>query len=695
MKRITPISILKMLVVICLFALGTASGQSKKQTEKTLFGKQITPENVNPKNGVIRCASAEYEKMLQEKNPKRMTQDQFEAWVAPLVQKNATLRTAQTNAVITIPVVVHVIYNGQAVGTAPNISDLQVQSQITVLNQDYSKTGPGFNTNPVGVDAQIQFVLAQQDPKGNPTNGIDRVSFCQESWSTTDIESTLKPATIWDPTQYLNLWSVQFTDSKLLGYAQFPDASGLKGLSGNGVANTDGVVIKYNAFGSGTGNSFLLDAPYNKGRTTTHEIGHWLGLIHIWGDGSKCATNTDYCADTPVAKNANYGCVSGTDSCTSNTGLDMIENYMDYTDDACMNIFTQNQKDRMDVIMNNAARRSSLKTSTKGVAIPLFANDAEVKLETDCSVATCSSVANQTIQKITIYNRGTSTLTSATLNYTINGGSKIPYNWTGTLATNKFATFPITINSAINGTLIVSIDKANGITDERVSNNSVSGSFNIQAAPSNYTFTNYQFRLQQDYYGSETTWELKNNTTGAILYKGGPYTDTYVNATTVSPIPALISKTWTLPSNQCYTFTINDGAGDGICCGTALGDSGTGYYDLKSSDGLTVITSGASFTSSQSKSFTTNTLGNKEFETSNAIFLYPNPTKGTLNISVPSHFGLPDSYTIANTLGQIILQKEVSAAIDLTINTSALSNGIYFITVAKANEKKTLRFIKE
>ena len=697
MKRIIPISILKMLVVICLFVLGTASGQSIKQTEKSLFGKQITPENVNPKNGVIRCASTEYEKMLQEKNPKRMTQDQFETWIAPLVQKNATLRTARTNAMITIPVVVHVIYNGQALGTAPNISDLQVQSQITVLNQDFSKMAgtPGYNANPVGVDTQIQFVLAQQDPKGNPTNGIDRVSFCQESWSTTDIETILKPSTFWDPTQYLNLWTVQFTDSKLLGYAQFPDASGLSGLSGNGIANTDGVVIKYNAFGSGTTSSFLLDAPYNKGRTTTHEIGHWLGLIHIWGDGSKCGTNTDYCADTPVAKNANYGCISGTDSCTSNAGLDMIENYMDYTDDSCMNIFTQNQKDRMDVIMNNAARRSSLKTSSKGVAIPLYANDAEVKLETRCTVATCSTIPNQTIQNITIYNRGTSSLTTVSGSYTINGGSKIPYNWTGTLATNKFAIFPITINSAINGTIIVTIDTANGVTDQRTTNNSVSGSFNIPAAPSNYTFTNYQFRLQQDYYGSETTWELKNNTTGVILYKGGPYTDTYVNATTVSPIPALISKTWTLPNNQCYTFTINDGAGDGICCGTALGDSGTGYYDLKSSDGLTVITSGASFTSSQSKSFTTNTLGDKEFETSNAIFLYPNPTKGTLNINIPSNLGLPNSYTIANVLGQIILQKEVSAASDLSINTSSLSNGIYFITVTKANEKKTLRFVKD
>ena len=779
MKIIFYISSYKTLIVIWLLAIGTASGQNKKQTETKLFGKQINPENVNPKNGIIRCASTEYEKMLQEKNPNRMTEDQFEAWVAPLIQKKTALRTAQTSSIITIPVVVHVIYSGQEVGIAPNITDAQVQSQITVLNQDYSRTGPGYNTNPVGVDTQIQFVLAQQDPNDNPTNGIDRQSFCQESWSTVDIESILKPATIWDPTQYLNLWSVRLTDNTLLGYAQFPEASGLDGLSNLGKdANTDGVVVKYNAFGSGSGSSFLLNVPYNKGRTATHEIGHWLGLKHIWGDGSNCSTNTDYCDDTPVSKEANYGCLIGTDSCPLNTGLDMIENYMDYTDDSCMNIFTLNQKARMDIILNNAARRLSLKTSTKGVAVPLFPNDAEVKLESSCSVATCNTNPNQTIQNITIYNRGTSILTSATLNYTINAGPQILYSWTGSLATNKFTTFPITINSATNGPIVVNIDKANGVTDQRISNNSATGSFIVTGKPSDYAFTYYVFRLQQDYYGSETTWSLKNNTSGKIIYKGGPYTDTYVNSSTVSPIPDIINQNWTLPSNQCYTFTINDSKGDGICCGTDLGDSGTGYYDLSSTDGKTIITSGASFISSQSKSFTTITApdvtkptlttvtnrdeyvddkcefiipdytpltiatdnsetvtltqlpskgtivrgnetvevikltasdsnGNSDFITfkitlkEKDIFLYPNPPteKEMINIKT-SNCVPPNSYTIANSLGQIVLQKEVSAEEvsaegNISINTSTLSNGIYFITITKKNEEKTLRFIKK
>src|SRR5690606_34291290 len=131
--------------------------------------------------------------------------------------------------------------------------DEQVESQITVMTQDFRRmTGtPGFNTNPVGADTTIEFVLAKVDPNGNPTNGINRVNLCQASWSTGAIDSTVKPTTIWDPTQYMNMWSVNFTDGSLLGYAQFPDGSGLAGMPGTGgPANSDGVVAGYRFFGS-------------------------------------------------------------------------------------------------------------------------------------------------------------------------------------------------------------------------------------------------------------------------------------------------------------------------------------------------------------------------------------------------------------------------------------------------------------
>ena len=672
------------LTVLCLFFLGNTYSQEKTKT--TLFGKTVKTEKVNPMDGNIRCATTEYEQFLQEKNPKRMTNAQFETWLTPLVEKHKAMRKiSESGGIITIPVVVHVIHDGQSIGIAPNISDTQVQSQITVLNQDFRKMvgTPGHNGNPVGADTQIQFELAKQDPNGNPTNGIDRLNFCQSSWSDAEIEATLKPATIWNPSLYLNMWTVKFTDNTLLGYAQFPDGSTLGGLPSNGgPANTDGVVSNYNVFGSllHTDGTFILDATYNKGRTMTHEVGHWLGLRHIWGD-NPCGN--DYCADTPVHHDANYGCPTVL-SCDTPAVNEMVENYMDYTDDACMNIFTQNQKDRITTIINNAARRNTLKTSTKNAAISLFPVDAEIKLEKSCSVPTCGASPNQTTQKITIINRGTTNLTAATLNYNINGGNNTVYPWTGNLAPNKQASFDITINAATNGTINVSIATANGVNDQRSTNNTVSGTFIIPITL-NYAFTSYVFRLQQDLWGSETTWNIKNSA-GTILYSGGPYTDT--SGTT---LPALITENWTLPSGQCYTFTINDSQSDGICCGTG----GNGYYDIKTNSGAIVVASGSTYTSSENKNFTTNTLGTNAFEASSDIYLYPNPAKEILSIHFPSNLGLPNSYTISNGLGQKINQKEVSKETDLTINTSSLSKGVYFITVVKDGQNKTMQFIKE
>ena len=265
----------------------------------------------------------------------------------------------------------------------------------------------------------------------------------------------------------------------------------------------------------------------------------------------------------------------------------------------------------------------------------------------------------------------------------MNGGTNQTYVWTGSLAPNKsvIATLP---NTLAYGTLNVNFVTTNIGTDQRTSNNAASATFTSPALPTNYTVSTYTFTLQQDFFGSETTWSLKNSA-GIPLYSGGPYTDE-------DTLPAIITENWTLASNQCYTFTIDDSVGDGICCGT---DNGDGYYNIKSTDGSITIQSGSNFGYVDTKSFTNNTLTTNEFETSNDIYLYPNPTKGTLNISVPGNFGLPNSYAISNVLGQKISQKEVSKEADLTVNTAALSNGIYFITIVKQDQKRTLRFIKE
>ena len=366
-------------VAMVLFVLSLNTISAQNTTVRKAFGKTI--ESINPHNGLIRCLSSEYEQYLQENNPNRLSTAAFEQWIAPKIeeqkQKMATGRSV--NTVVSIPVVVHVIHNGDALGSNENISDARVLSQITVLNQDFRRAlnTNGYNDNAVGADVEVEFCMAQRKPDGTATSGIDRVNLGVASWATENsVETNLKPNTIWDPTQYFNIWVCAFSTSTsaelygTLGYAQFPDSSGLGGLDASGgAANTDGVIIDYRCFGSkAIANTGTYYTDYDQGRTATHEIGHCFGLRHIWGDTTSCVVNAtdsnkDYCPDTPAAANENYDCDAVYDSCPSADGNDMTENYMDYTNDICMNTFTLNQKARILAVIQNSPRRNTLPTS--------------------------------------------------------------------------------------------------------------------------------------------------------------------------------------------------------------------------------------------------------------------------------------------------------------------------------------------
>lgn len=655
-----------------------AQGQAQKTP--LAFGKALNPESANPENGFVRCITSEYEKHLQDTDPSRMTDAQFEAWIAPYVERYKTdaAYRSENAGVITIPVVVHVIHSGQAVGVAPNITDSQVLSQITAMNNDYRKVfgTRGANTSAVGADTMIQFALAKQDPQGNPTNGVNHVNLCQDSWSTTEINNVVKPNTIWDPMSYLNMWSVNFSDATLLGYAQFPAGSGLPGVPGGGTANSDGVVSNYATFGSTDFNdgTFLMTAPYDKGRTMTHEVGHWLGLRHIWGD-SQCGT--DYCADTPTAHTSNYNCNPNLPDCDG-TGVEMVQNYMDYTNDTCMNIFTIDQKARMVAVMNNAVRRKTLKTSTKNEPLALFANDAKLKLEESCTPVPSCEVA-EVAAKAILTNAGTSPITSAVITYTFDNGTPQVFNWVGNLTAEQSATVFLPLTTDDSGVVNASITTVNGAADERATNNSTEGIYILPTAPTVYAVNKVNFNLQRDKFASETTWNIKNST-GTVLYNGGPYTNSNV-------LPALITETWTLPADGCYTFTINDTYGDGILS--------PGFYNITTPEGVT-ITSGSDFGGKATKVFATDALlGTNSFDSANSIQLYPNPTRNSMTISVSNATETPDTYSIYNTIGQQIAAQKISSNSDLTINTSSLSTGVYFIKLVKGSATKTLRFIKE
>lgn len=227
-----------------------------------------------------------------------------------------------------IPVVVHVFHEGGA----ENISDAQVQSQITVLNEDFGKL-IGTNGDGNGVDTEVRFMLARIDPDGDCTNGIVRIKSSLTNHKTYE-RPLLKEVSFWDNQKYLNIYIVKSIPGGTLGYSSFP----------GGPADEDGLVVRHNYFGNiGTAASSL-------GRTGTHEVGHWLGLHHTFnnGCGNDVCTDGDYVCDTPPVATANFNCTSINSCSNDNPNLtDQIANYMDYTPESCKNMFSAGQAERI------------------------------------------------------------------------------------------------------------------------------------------------------------------------------------------------------------------------------------------------------------------------------------------------------------------------------------------------------------
>ena len=253
-----------------------------------------------------------------------------------------------------ISVVVHVVY----ASAAENIAAAQIASQIAVLNRDYRAKNPDRSKTPVPwkglvTDALVEFKLANKDPQGKPTNGMTRTKTTRTSFIADD-DSVKSPATggvaAWPTDRYLNIWVCGTLASargdSLLGYAQFP----------GGPPETDGVVI----WNGGFGTKGTAKAPFNLGRTATHEVGHFLNLRHIWGDAPNC-TGDDLVADTPPAESANFGKPNfPLISCSNGPNGDMFMNYMDYVDDDAMCMFTSGQVARIHAALNGP--RASLVT---------------------------------------------------------------------------------------------------------------------------------------------------------------------------------------------------------------------------------------------------------------------------------------------------------------------------------------------
>lgn len=351
-------------------------------------------------------------------------------------------------AVRTIPVVVHVLYNT----TAQNISTAAIQSYIAQLNADYAKTNSDFNTaraavQSLGTNTNIQFCLAQQTPSGAATTGIERISTTQTCWDPNTQADDMKHvatagADAWDVYHYLNVWVVHLCGSSpqtggVAGYSYIPAA-------GNGLVGdpNDGIVVDY---------SIGLNQPGD--RTWTHEIGHYLGLHHTWGDlaGNACgntfpATDDGY-SDTPDSKDPNYSCTPIV-SCSGNSSYgDLLEDYMDYTN--CTVLFTPMQANAMNSTLTTL--RSALVTNNNKCGV--------------VGAPTASFTANPTSictgQTVTFTN--TSTGSNNTYSWSFQGGTPststatnptVTYNAAGTYSVTLTATNNLGTNTSTQTALI-------------------------------------------------------------------------------------------------------------------------------------------------------------------------------------------------------------------------------------------------
>ncbi|UXP31440.1 choice-of-anchor J domain-containing protein [Reichenbachiella agarivorans] len=348
------------------------------------------------------------------------SKEAFENWMHKRIQykKNFRINSTQSDLVYTIPVVVHVVHQGESIGTASNIPDEQIISQIQTMNEDFRRTNEDANDTPLdflpfAADTRIEFKLAVRDPEGLPTNGINRVRGSRDDYSINQLDD-LAHESYWDANQYFNIW-VSDLSNDYIGYAQFP-LSNLVGLNieQSNDALTDGVFIDYQYFGTG----YNTD-DFSRGRTVTHEVGHWLGLRHIWGDASNCSAD-DYCDDTPLQQsstNPNMDCSEASISFSCTT-TDMTQNYMDYTADKCMNLFTLDQKERMRTVIENSPRRTVLLTSPALQEVVQVANDLGIYQIIEPSSGNCDKNITPTLQ---VKNYGTNAITSFDVQLKVDG----------------------------------------------------------------------------------------------------------------------------------------------------------------------------------------------------------------------------------------------------------------------------------
>jgi len=418
-----------------------------------------------------RCGTIPLMEKTFKRNPslKSMFQVQTQHMREAFLKTKAQAQIARVEGnTIYIPIVFHIVLQN------PNlVTDAQIQAQLDRINTDYAGLNPDSSLIPTWFKPffskpNIQFKLAQRNPNDEPTDGIERIATSISSFTIDDTRlkyTAMGGADAWDHDRFFNVWITDL-GNQYLGYSTFPNSS---------PAGEDGVAIKYTTLPGNPG-------AYGMGRTLTHETGHYFYLYHIWGDDAGCA-GTDYCDDTPNQANYTSGCLRDTvhtDSCSKTAPGVMYQNYMDYTDDACMVMFTFDQKTRMMTTLNTY--RPTMLTSNGADPVILYNLDAAAKSINVPLQRICSPTFSPVI---TLRNPGATTITTLTITATLENGAVSTTNWTGSLAslTETTATLTaITVPAEGAHTLNIQISSPNGDTDENKANDALTLAFQYYQA---------------------------------------------------------------------------------------------------------------------------------------------------------------------------------------------------------------------
>jgi len=577
---------------------------------------------------------------------------------------------AQDRAVITIPVVVHVVYYN----ATQNISDSRILSQIQVLNDDFRRLNADAANTPsafqgVAADCEINFCLATQDPNGNATTGIQRRQTTVNGFGTNDNVKFFSSGGLdaWDRNKYLNIWVCNLSGS-LLGYAQFP----------GGPASTDGVVCDFAYFGT-TG----ATPPFDKGRTTTHEVGHWLNCYHIWGDDGTSCSGTDQVGDTPNQADENYGCPTfPTVSCSNGPNGDMFMNYMDYTDDACMNLFTTGQKNRMQSLFAAGGARAAL-ASSPGCQPPGGGGS--------CGTPSGLNATNITQTSATLNWGSVSGATSYNLQWRISGGS---WNTVNGISTTSYGLTGLSAGTTYNFQVQAVCSGGAGSYSAAASFTTASGNCSDQYEANNTRNTAKVIPVNQNITAQIATstdkdWNRFSNTSATPrikielttlpadydvqLYRGSTYLAVSQNAGTANEL--IIFNTNTVSTSYyAYVYGYNGAFSNSQCYTLRVSLSSANWRTDGSTDGEV-----------------------EELEIPvefvNAGFgMYPNPATEQLTLEVPMENDADVQVAILDVAGKVTLQQQRTLAKgdnQMTLDVSRLPNGIYFVQVRNGGQLHT------